>query len=385
MATITVIYAYAGNDTEFDRSGRIGDATLESSARYQEDVRSLLLSEDKELQQKHVFLIDPVTDGVSREDGIFTGASSNDYEIMDRSRLVQTSTSDFPINEADVCVNGLFLLIVVCSAVENVKQRNAIRETWGNVRSNQNTGVSQVAVVFLLGKHSPASVLNHSSTTDTLYHNNITLLQEEVKRESDKHNDVLQGDFVDSYHNLTIKSVYMLKWAQRYCSQAKFVLKTDDDMFVNVNILIKDLSNIANTRFIMGHIIAAAQPMRQKSSKWFTPAEQYSGTWYPTYISGSAYVFSGDIIDDLYNATKRTKLLWLEDVYITGLCAKTINANHLYNGKFGYLKRVSNPCIFKHVITGHRMKPWELYNIWKHLQNKDMKCDYTKISLLSKF
>ena len=37
--------------------------------------------------------------------------------------------------------------------------------------------------------------------------------------------------------NLTLKSVMGLKWSAIFCPQAKFVLKTDDDIFVNVPLL----------------------------------------------------------------------------------------------------------------------------------------------------
>ena len=41
--------------------------------------------------------------------------------------------------------------------------------------------------------------------------------------------------------NLTIKSVMGLKWSAIFCPQARHVLKTDDDIFVNVPLLHKVL------------------------------------------------------------------------------------------------------------------------------------------------
>ena len=43
--------------------------------------------------------------------------------------------------------------------------------------------------------------------------------------------------FQDIYYNLTLKTVMGLKWSSIYCSQAKYVMKTDDDIFVNVPLL----------------------------------------------------------------------------------------------------------------------------------------------------
>ena len=46
-------------------------------------------------------------------------------------------------------------------------------------------------------------------------------------------NDIVIEDFEDTYLNLTLKSTFMLKWMLDQCSEAKFVMKVDDDMFVH--------------------------------------------------------------------------------------------------------------------------------------------------------
>lgn len=57
----------------------------------------------------------------------------------------------------------------------------------------------------------------------------------EIRKEFKKHNDIIQEDFIDSYNNLTIKSVLMLKWVHRNClNQAAFLMKSDDDTFVHI-------------------------------------------------------------------------------------------------------------------------------------------------------
>ena len=43
--------------------------------------------------------------------------------------------------------------------------------------------------------------------------------------------------FQDTYRNLTLKTVMGLKWSAIFCPQAKFVMKTDDDIFVNLPFL----------------------------------------------------------------------------------------------------------------------------------------------------
>ena len=43
----------------------------------------------------------------------------------------------------------------------------------------------------------------------------------------------MQWDFLDTYQNLTIKSIMSLKWASQNCKEAAYVVKMDDDIFVN--------------------------------------------------------------------------------------------------------------------------------------------------------
>ena len=44
----------------------------------------------------------------------------------------------------------------------------------------------------------------------------------------------MQGDFLDTYHNLSYKAVMGNLWVAEFCSQAEFVVKTDDDMYVDL-------------------------------------------------------------------------------------------------------------------------------------------------------
>ena len=62
--------------------------------------------------------------------------------------------------------------------------------------------------------------------------------REAVKEEDAIYGDILQEDFHDDYYNLTHKAVMGLRWAAMHCSQAKFVVRVDDDVFLNVNNLV---------------------------------------------------------------------------------------------------------------------------------------------------
>ena len=58
--------------------------------------------------------------------------------------------------------------------------------------------------------------------------------QRRLEEESSQHGDLVQGDFLDTYHNLSYKAVMGNLWVAEFCSQAEFVVKTDDDMYVDL-------------------------------------------------------------------------------------------------------------------------------------------------------
>jgi len=67
-----------------------------------------------------------------------------------------------------------------------------------------------------------------------------------VNREFERHKDLVQGNFIDSYRNLTLKAVLGLRWLSQYCRQAPFVIKTDDDTFINIFEIVRLMSENAN-------------------------------------------------------------------------------------------------------------------------------------------
>ncbi|KAH6930841.1 hypothetical protein HPB50_019727 [Hyalomma asiaticum] len=127
------------------------------------------------------------------------------------SERVHSKPYQYLINPREVCrseapVDYLFLVL---SAPEYVDRRNAIRRTW----AKDVKGSSGNKVLFLLGK----------PDTDKL--------QSALELESLGHGDIVQENFSDTYRNLSLKSVMLLRWASLHSPQARFVVKIDDDCF----------------------------------------------------------------------------------------------------------------------------------------------------------
>lgn len=152
----------------------------------------------------------------------------------------------------NVSNNELFLVIFVHSAPKNFDKRRAIRSTWGN---EHNLNDDKMRLVFLVGFVSDSSI------------------QQKLVKENKEFEDLIQGNFVDSYRNLTYKHVMGLKWVAYFCQNAKFVFKTDDDIFVDIFQLMFYLKGSHGHSFpprnlMSCYVISNPYPKRSQRSKW---------------------------------------------------------------------------------------------------------------------
>jgi len=163
-----------------------------------------------------------------------------------------------------------------------------------------------------------------------------------------------------------------LKWVDQHpCQHLKFVLKTDDDMLINIRPLISDLRTLTGP-VLFGNLYTSSKPYRDPSSKWYVPYERYKGDRYPPYVSGSAYVMSRDVASALYAAALDLPLFESEDVFVTGFCARRANVTPQHRSRLWLTKRrPGDPvytCLYQNVLAVHKMTSHELVQVWKDLQ-----------------
>lgn len=207
--------------------------------------------------------------------------------------------------------------------------------------------------------------------------------------EAQKYGDIVVEDFIDSYTNLTLKSVFMLKWVVNHCSSVPFVLKTDDDMLINIRGLLKDLTNDTyspSQPMIIGMIQKQAKPFRSRSSKWYLPFWLYQERYLPTFAAGTGYVMTQRAVADVYTSSLDVPILPLEDVFITGLVAgrnlhiPLIHVPRFHNDK----PRLLHPCLYHHLLTAHELTPDQLKYLWIALRVlKPATCDSNYVRLLA--
>ncbi|KAI8431476.1 hypothetical protein MSG28_015992 [Choristoneura fumiferana] len=249
------------------------------------------------------------------------------------------------------------LLILVSSAPAHAAAREAVRLTWGHAALR-----SDVALGFVLGAPPPAAEPGLRAALD---------------REDALYGDLIEGRSVDSYSNLTLKTLSMLEWAATYCPRAPRLLKTDDDMFINVGRLLRfadapQRRNASGT--VWGKVARRSRPARAPHSKYFVPPAQFPGAVFPDFATGPAYLVTADAARRLLAAAPAQRYLRLEDVFVTGVLAARLGVRRVHAPEF-YNKRVApHPCAVQRGLAIHMVRYHEQFDLWRKLQDGKTKC-----------
>lgn len=191
------------------------------------------------------------------------------------------------------------LLISVISAPDHYVERQAIRQGWGLTAKKS----AKVAIIFMVG-------LN-----DTL--------MPELKEESDQFNDLVITNHVDTYKNLTLKTLAAFDYMAAFCPQAEYLLKTDDDMFIQVKRLMAMVRGLGvGQKLIVGNVASSWSPVRNPESKYYISESQYPEAMYPAFVTGPSYLVSKNAVIELFKAAMEHPYIHLEDVFLTGVIAE---------------------------------------------------------------
>lgn len=289
-----------------------------------------------------------------------------DYDSLPqplRDFLLHVRCRTFPMlrNQARACHPAPFLLMAVKSLVGHFERRQAIRETWGRARTYGNR---TVVTVFLLGRSSPVDPPAH--------------LQGMLGREAELHRDLLQWDYRDTFFNLTLKEVLFLEWFSQTCPGARFVLKADDDVFVNTFQILRFLEELPENQedFFIGDVISDAGPHRDRALKYFIPESVFVGR-YPPYAGGGGYLLSGEVARRLHAVSRQVALFPIDDVY-TGMCLQKLGVvpgKHSGFRTFGIEEGLRRePCSYRSLMLVHSQTPQEMLATWAWLTNPRLEC-----------
>ena len=153
--------------------------------------------------------------------------------------------------------------------------------------------------------------------------------------------DVLTVDVLENYYNLTWKKMEALEYLVKSDLDFEVVLKTDDDAFINVQLILEwlpDTLSLAYKKvnssvrpFYSGNCPLSSSPIRDSSSKWYLPPKDYPPDTFPRFCFGTAYFLSQDLIKAMLKLHDLRKTFRLEDIHTALLINDTglVPASHV--------------------------------------------------------
>ena len=255
-----------------------------------------------------------------------------------------------------MCPNNgrdLKVVVLITTAPDHERHRTAVRQTWGHFSMRKD-----VTMAFVVGRTNKPEVQNIIDKENTFF------------------GDVIQANFIDHYSNLTLKTVSMFEWAKTYCSEAPFILKTDDDMYINMPLLFSFIDSKKNEKRVMyGRLAKGWKPVRNKKSKYYIDTATFSNPRYPDFVTGPAYLFTNDIVDEIYNKILNTTFFTLEDVLLTGVVAESLKIKRIGDSRFRNEKiKLNDTCKLIQTISIHMVKYEEQFDIYKRIMDGKTKC-----------
>ena len=153
--------------------------------------------------------------------------------------------------------------------------------------------------------------------------------------------DVLTVDVLENYYNLTRKKMAALEYLVKSNLDFEVVLKTDNDVYVNVQLVLEWLPdalsqaykkvNSSVRPFFSGSCPLSGGPIRAPNSKWYLSPKDYPPKKFPPFCFGTAYFLSQDLIKAMLKLPDLQKAFRLEDVHSGILVHDTglVPANHV--------------------------------------------------------
>lgn len=281
-----------------------------------------------------------------------------------RTKYPITIEAPYLLHNPSLCtsVQNLSVLVIVHSAPDHFERRNAMRDTWTNDSLYKHLGT--VRVLFLLGRVSSPK------------------LQQDIEVEFKTYKDLLQGDFIDAYRNLTHKGVMGYKWISEHCKNVKIVLKVDDDVVVDMFRFFTDYYPkyvVKPKQILCNHIHPGTMLIiRDKKSKWHVDEDHFKGQkYYPRYCSGFMVMITNDVIPAIFRSSSLTPFFWVDDVYLYGLAPGNVpgiqytglkKGDHQLNGQLALkcYRNESRTCNFFVAGAGRREV---MVEVWSNMAN----------------
>ncbi len=166
--------------------------------------------------------------------------------------------------------------------------------------------------LFFVGK-SPESV-------DTLH------------EESARYDDILHFDVIESYLNNTLKVLAVYEWVRTRCPNAFYLLKVDNDVYVNVRRVLQETKGFAslpgNIYSFYGFQESTPWVKRNKTLKQYVPCDIYPFQKFQfEYVYGFATLLTLPLIEDVHSVAMCIRGIFIDDLYLSGYIPHILGAN----------------------------------------------------------
>ncbi|XP_050297160.1 beta-1,3-galactosyltransferase 6 [Anthonomus grandis grandis] len=299
--------------------------------------------------------------------------SDREYRILQNSRLQNPE-----------------VIVLILSAPKHIEKRKVIRETWLNLGQITSTPYrfKHYFVVGSLGLDS-----------DQLLH---------LSNEQSEFWDILILPMQDNYMNLTKKVLQMFQWLNdqyNYGLQYKFALKCDDDTFINLPALLKDIQNMEHhlatsqlqfplnlppeqlNRFITVDVQSNEKVQVENMSLYWgyfagNSKVQTFGKWaephwiacdkYVPYALGGGYILSKELVSFIARNADNLRVYNSEDVSVGLWLAPVNNIIRIHDIRFD-TEWTTRGCKDFYLVT-HNIPPDDMRNMYDSLQTDKRLC-----------
>lgn len=242
------------------------------------------------------------------------------------------------------------VFVSIVSSPNHFEKRSTIRQTWATHlrnQSNVNRELNVLRFSFVVG----------------LTKDNI--VQKKMMDESEQHGDILQVNVYEEEANVSVKAAGLLNWVNLNCPETDYLLKVNDDVYVNVHNLATVLYAFSPfVPSVYGRLTDGGKPARNKF-EWPFNYEFWPWSSIPRYLQGGV-VIAGSAVRSLLAAMQTTPYFIKDDIYLTGLCVEKAKlqirtSQWIFNDQF---ETYPDPCFVRknvmwssksedHMITSH--------------------------------
>ncbi|KAL5970410.1 Lactosylceramide 13-N-acetyl-beta-D-glucosaminyltransferase [Taenia solium] len=235
------------------------------------------------------------------------------------------------------------IVVVVKSNVAGFKRREVFRRVYGGVVNANSHPIlnMRIGLVFSLGvprtqansffRRGSLNFKLNGSGSENLNPKSLRQISKKLAEELATHDDMIVGDYEDTYYNLTMKTHHSYMWFSTFCRIAQpSVLFIDDDVPFSPQQLVQVLSSMSQEQrrtLFHGKVEKNAPVIRfgwKTYQKWALLKEEAPWPLYPPYLQG-IYILAGfQHVERLALGMLFTRYIPIEDAWI-GLVATKLN------------------------------------------------------------